>query len=246
MANIEKEIKEKIAINLGDLVEGILRRNPPFHEIPLHPEACLTFVKYCEYENDLDEDFKLRILNAKIAWGRIRAKQILMGFHGKPFGELFPEHLQSIDEFWEWVRAKENIEDIIDTDPRPRPIKKTLVNKCVKETIKNRYPALKVNNKPFGSIGYSKNWGFNNKQYILVDTGSWRTTLNFEVGIGYPQFCMDVSCFFAENQSHYSDGYLSIEQVHESTNKALDLVDALMPFFLSSIENAFTEKAVQV
>jgi len=165
MADTEKELKEKIANNLGNFVEGILRRNSPFSQIPVQYEACPTFAKYCEYESDLDEDFRSRIINAKIAWGRFRIKQLLMGFRGQPFGKLFPEHIQATDDFWDWVRTKENIIDFIDTEPAQRPIKKSFVNKCVKDTLKKKYPVLKVDNKAFGSIGYSKNWGFNNKQY---------------------------------------------------------------------------------
>ncbi len=57
---------------------------------------------------------------------------------------------------------------------------------------------------------------------------------------------MDVAEFFADHQSHYGDGYVSIEQVEEATNKALDLVDALMPHYLGAIESAFTKNGLQV
>jgi hypothetical protein len=134
----------------------------------------------------------------------------------------------------------------LENDSEPRPIKKATVNKCVKQTFKKRYPEFKLDNKAFGSIGYSQKWGFKNKLYILADTGSWRTTTNFLIGIDYPRFCMDVSEFFADRQSHYGCGYGSVEIVEDGTNKGLDLVDALLPHFSKCIKNAFKKCGLEV
>ena len=153
--------------------------------------------------------------------------------------------MKAREDFWNWIKSQENYSNHIGHIHSP-PIKKAIVNKCVKQTIKSRHPEFRVDNKAFGSIGYSKRIGFKNKVYIVVDTGSWRTTLSFMLGFDYPKFCMDVAEFFADHQSHYGDGYQSIDQVETATNKALDLVDELMPYYLEAIEGAFTDNGLQV
>ena len=56
------ELNRKISENLGDLIEGILLKKPPFIDIPIHEESAKAFQKYCEYENDLDEQLKTDLI----------------------------------------------------------------------------------------------------------------------------------------------------------------------------------------
>ncbi|MEJ2155277.1 MAG: hypothetical protein P8X96_08060 [Desulfobacteraceae bacterium] len=241
----EKNLRSTITRNLGDIVEGILTKNPKFANIPIHQEAAQSFSHYCKYEEKLKNDIKSRFIKAQIASGRFFCEKSLFGHQGKPFAQRYPEHMKAREDFWNWIKSQEDYSSQIG-HARTAPIKKAIVNKCVKQTIKTRHPEFKVDNKAFGSIGYYRNIGFKNKIFLVVDTGSWRTTLSFMFGIDYPKFSMDVAEFFADHQSHYGDGYQSIEQVENAINKALDLVDALMPFYLEAIECAFTDNGLQV
>lgn len=245
MDDKEKELRSAIATNLGDIIEGILTKNPKYNDIPVHQEASQTFSKYCEYENKLKSDLKSRFLLAEITAGRFFCETKLFGYHGKPFSERYPEHIKARKDFWDWIKSYEGL-SCFPIRARKAPIKKAEVNKCVKQMIKNRHPDFKIDNKAFGSIGYSKKLGQNNKIYIVADTGSWRTTLTFMLGVNHPNFCMDVAEFFADSQSHYGIGYESIKKVEKATNRALDLVDALMPHYLGAIESAFTENGSQI
>lgn len=233
----EISLRKDISKNIGDIIEGILTRNKRYDTIPIHMETCELFYKFCKYEDDLPPDLKARFINSQIVSGRFFCEKRLLGHGGIPFAEKYPEYMQARDDLWYWVRAKEK-----KMQPQGRLIgntpQKAEINKCVKQAIKKRNPEFKVDNKAFGSIGYSKKWG-NNKIYILADTGAWRTSLCLMLGIEYPKFCMDVAQFFAGHQSDYGDGYSSINYVEESTNKALDLIEAIMPFYLVAIESAF-------
>lgn len=179
--NNEREFKLRVADKLGDLVENIIRQSSPYDSIPLHEEAASILISYYENRDKLTNDLKTRIINAYIAWGRHSIKQFLFGgsFGGAPFGKLYPQHMQAMEEFLLWLKSNISpVKQVSDTVTLRDKINKTLVNKVVKRTIKKRYPAYKVDNKTFGSIGYSCNWVFNNKKYILVDTGSWRESLS--------------------------------------------------------------------
>jgi hypothetical protein len=238
MTENENKLKEQIAVHLGNLSEAIIRRMPPGDKIPVHQEACKTLYKFLEYKSELDTSYINDFLEAKIAWSKFRFNQILLGVRGESFGKRHPEYTKVLDDFWKWILKKERI-DFLSISPFPDPITKPLVNKEIKKTIKSRLPEYKVDNKAFGAIGFSKPWSFKNNLYILVDTGSYRTSLSFFIGLYDPKFCIDVADFFGDNQSHFSEGYLSIEQIESDTNKAIDLIETIMPHFTDAINRSF-------
>lgn len=244
MEDKERFLRRDISSNIGDIIEGVLTKNPQFDNIPIHTEASKAFYDYCRYEPELPADLKSRFIRSEIVSGRFFCKKKLLGHGGKPFAEKHPEHMLAREEFWHWVKLKEKnlpFQDRVITIPP----KKAEINKCVKQVIKKRFSDFKIDNKAFGSIGYSRKWG-DTKIYILADTGSWRSSLCLMLGIDYPKFCMDIACFFGGHQSDYGEGYLSIGIVEEATNKALDLIEAIMPFYLNAIESAFTANGLKV
>lgn len=236
----DKEHRLAIANNLGDIVEGIFLQRQGFESIPIHEEASSSLTKCLNFENVISKELMTQFTYAKITSGRFFCEKILLGHGGKSYAETYPEQLEIQNEFLRLVKAKEN-ESIKQEFVISKSIKKSFVNNCVKQTIKMRFPDFKIDNKAFGSIGFSKKWG-QNKLYIIADTGSWRTSISFMLGLNYPKFCMDVAAFFADHQSHYGEGYLSIEQIENDTNKALDLVEAVLPHFMTAIEQALTKK----
>jgi hypothetical protein len=242
MKESEKEIRNAISDNLGDLFESIINREKPFDQVPFHPEVSHIYLNYYKYEKELEGSLKSQILEALVAWARFSIKDKLIGF---PFSyeKKFPKHYDIENYFLGFI--KENEQNGIASRSYdsftilPAPVNKSLVKKIVKQTVRQRMPEYKIDNKAFGPIGFSKPWNDKNKIYIHVDTGSWRYSLNFSIGLGYPKYCIDIAEFFGHTQSHYSERYLSVEHIRDGTNKALDFIEFIMPHFEVTNKTAF-------
>ncbi|WP_136805852.1 hypothetical protein [Desulfosediminicola flagellatus] len=236
----ETLLRKEISINLGCLIEGILTRNAKYSNTPIHEEASRNFYLYCKYESQIPSDLKSRYLKSLIAYGKFFCERKLLGHSGLPFDKRYPENAETRNEYYQWLDS--NLKHLFYKGGTVESsLKKNEINKCVKTVIKNRNQDCKLDNKAFGSIGYSKVVG-ENKIYIIADTGSWRSSISIMIGFEQPKFCIDVSTFFASHQSHYCNGYNSVDDIELSMNKALDLVQSLVPHFINAVESAKKSK----
>lgn len=243
MDSSEKEMLLSMAENIGDLVESILRRQPPFDQIPFHPEVSYRYRKYYQYEPDLDQSFRKKVLEHEVAWARFNVRDRLVPYTQR-FLDKHPEYKEVRNDFAAWVKSRESDAIADHTSLSNECLKKAIVNQTVKQVVKHRKPEFTPDNKAFGSLGFSKPWSFGNRLYLIVDTGTWRRSLSFSIGLHSPRFCFDIADFFGGVQSHYSQGYLSVEQVKEGVNRALDLIELVQPHFEKAVQKAFENAAL--
>jgi len=90
-----------------------------------------------------------------------------------------------------------------------------------------------------GVIPFSMPWLVDNKVYIIADKGTKREFLDFSFGVEYPKFYCDIANFFAGGQSWYD--YETEEDLLRGVNKALDLIDILLPHFLDRVKKVLEE-----
>ena len=90
-----------------------------------------------------------------------------------------------------------------------------------------------------GLITFSKRMGNDNSFYLLVDKGTKRFFLDFFVGINTPRIIIDIAYFFNGSQSMYR--YHSLESLKCSINKAIDLLERILPTFENEIKKIFQD-----
>ncbi len=77
---------------------------------------------------------------------------------------------------------------------------------------------------------------FPNKSYISFDRGDYGTEfINFDIGVHEPQLFFDIADFYGGGSMYK---YNSPEEVVSVTNKALDEIEIILPYFLGGIQRA--------
>lgn len=237
MIKDENTLKNKIAETLCELAELIIRRSPPFNRIPLQPEVTSSLlIKYYKYYNEIDESLKGEYILAEIALAKYLIQNTLVGVK-ESFATKYPEHMKAREAFDNWIIQREG-------PPEPVYIDRTLqiftekvkVNQIIKQIFNERKPDFSYDKSAVypGIIPFSKPWLKDNKVYIIADKGTKRQFLDFHIGIAKPEFFIDIANFFGRAQSWYN--YNTVEELIQGINKALDIIDLLLPHFLERIK----------
>jgi hypothetical protein len=236
MDSHEKKLRTRLARSLGDMAEGIIKREPPFDEIPFQDEATdKLFKKYLEYFDELETPFRQSILSMFIDSARESFKMGARVDEIGSFNSRHPQHVETGDQFVSWIKNREgHIETVnLSLGPTP-PIKVTAV---IKRVMQERLQEFKFEKGVMpGAIAFSKPILTDNKVYVLVDKGTQRQFIDFMIGLKWPESYFDIAEFFCRGQSWY--GYNSEEELIAGVSKAMDLVEALLPHFVDRAEKA--------
>jgi hypothetical protein len=237
MDNKEKEIRTRIAEEMGRLSEAILRREHPFDTLSAQSEVMPhLYIKYLQYYNDLEEGFRRSIFTSLVDQAKWQFHDVLLGTPQR-FNSLYPQHVSTQKLFGIWIDQREGPQGPIILHARSLP-EGTKVNQIVKRVLKKRKPEFSYE-KSFGVPGlivFSKRLDTDNRVYLAVDRGTMRRSLSFLLGLAKPRLLLDVASFFSNSQSWYR--YTSAEEVESSVNKALDLIEKLLPYFEGKVKRA--------
>lgn len=236
MDDKEKRIRHALAQSLGDLAESIIRRDPPYGDIPIQQEVMgFTYKKYLQYYDEIDISLRQRILDMLIATARWKIKSMLIKDSYR-FDFIYPEHVEIARRFEEWITNKEGqTPNIIVSLPKSIP-KSINLNIIIKRIMTLRMPLFNYDKSLCnpGQVCFSTSL-LNNKVGIIVDKGIKRYFIDLMFCIHWPRSYFDIASFFAGSQSRFK--YNSSEDLIAALNKALDLVDVLFPTFADRVKD---------
>ena len=229
MTSLNNE-RYKIADILGAMAEKVLKREPPFENIPVHPEACSEiYLRYLDCYNLMDNSLKRKVLKAEIDKAKFFFLKRLVGVN-ESFANAYPEHMETKKEFWVWsekkIETKPSSSHFVGADIKKLP--KNQITKIVKEVVLRKFPEFSHSKSKFfpGTITFKRNWNDRNL-FILVDKGTKRKFLDFFIGLDKPLISVDIATFFSSAQSKYY--YFSHTDLERSVEKACALIAFIMP-----------------
>jgi hypothetical protein len=173
--------------------------------------------------------------------------------HEEAVSYLYLKYLKYYDEINEPLR-KEILKYIIaetgESEYYPsafKPTEKLKLNHIIEKAMKKRKPDF-LYDKDFSDSHtryFSKAWQIKYKAFIAIGWGVKRNFLDFYVGVSSPflkgidVYSTTIASFFGGVQAVYT--YDTQAEVFKAVNKALDLIEIILPHFLQRME-AFIEK----
>jgi|GEM_PF-3022758 len=238
MDDREKKTRYHLTRTLGDLAESIIRRVPPFDRVEFQPEVLSNLHgKYIEYSDEIESSMKQRILLMLIDSARWEIKNTIIG-GSKSFESIYPEHLETEKIFKEWIIEKE-CKQIKSTDISVYATAKGIkINRIIRKVVKERFPDFKygkIKNMP-EIMPFAMSIFDGNRVYLVVDKDIRRKCLEFMIGINYPRFYFNPSILFSNTQSAYK--YNTEKEANDAVNKALDVIDVILPHLLTRLREA--------
>lgn len=235
MEDYEKRIRAELVETLGILSEKLIRREPPFDTLPLQHEIIPYFYeKYLEYFDEIEIDLRSKILERLVDYAKWQIRSMLI--RGIPsFNSLYPDHVDTGSAFKQWIRHREEHNVSI-----PRNIAQLDVNfkmsRVIKHVMKQRMPLFEYDKSVYipGTVPFSKVFLSNNKIFIIADIGTKRQFVDFMIGLDSPRLFIDIANFFGKAQSVYE--YSSEQEATIAVNKALDMIEVLLPYFAEKVE----------
>jgi hypothetical protein len=239
MEDYENSIRQNLACTLGDLSEVIIRRLPPFDTLSLQNEVMPYFyMKYLQYFDEVEVSLREQILARLIDYARWEIKSMFVrGIES--FNLLYPEHVETSKTFKRWITQKEGLKSSSQGGTQPS-IKNLKIIMIIKRVMCERMPAFKYDKSIYipGTVPFSNKFLGDNNILIMADTGTKRRFINFMLGIHYPRAFIDIANFFGKSQSIYE--YSSEEEASAGVNKALDMIEILLPHFVERVQKTLT------
>jgi hypothetical protein len=239
----QNKIKYRLARELGNMAESILRREAPFENFPIHLEAAnFLYLKLLEYSDEINALLKQKVLEYVIDEAKWYFLDSLIPIKST-FDEQYPQHIQTEILFRKWLKQKER--DFSPYKPSYVPMQNIDIIKIIKKVMQQRMPEyyLDAERSRSSVFFFSKSWISNQKVFLIIDMGSARDFLDFLVGVSTPYlkdieiYHTTVASFYGGIQCVYS--YDSSIAAERSVNKAIDLVKAIIPMFLGRIQKAY-------
>jgi len=241
-----EDIKYQICKSMGDMAVSILKRKPPFDNVPMHKEAVNhLYSKLIEYSDEIDESLKRKIVECimdKTRWYFF----ITMLPIKETFYEKFPQHEKTESIFREWLRKKEG-DSIYRPSHTPfyqcsKLTEKIKINQIIKKVMEKEMPEFLYDKKKSWRpmLFFSKPWFFNHNIYIVIGRGTKRSFLDFFIGVSSPYlhgidiYYTTVAAFLGSPQAVYS--YDSSDGLFKAMNNGLNLIKILLPHFLGQME----------
>ncbi len=238
--NRDCDLKIQVADVIGNISEAILRREPPFDDLPIHEEVySKTQLKFLHYYNDIEEKDRHDFLNCLIDLSRYTINDLILR-NQKPFEKKHPGHKEIWKKLIAWSKTKNNDFTTKYSTQNIEKIESKELVETIKQVVCNRmhdFKYLPVKKGFPGLITFAKKWKDDNNFYILIDKGKKRFFLDFFIGIKIPKIIIDIACFFNGSQSIYR--YHSKESLISTTNNAMDLVEQILPEFEKEISDLF-------
>jgi hypothetical protein len=217
MDKSEQELKIKIAENLSDLSEQILKHQPPFNAFPIQDAVFSPlYLKYLQYFDELDKPLKENLINELSQLAKLSIHQALHLIERRKSKDT-----KSIDEFQSWITMKEGAYDPSKNFLAGSVIKATVL---IKKYMQEKQAGFRYDRKQSATYGfpiYYKPCLDNNKIYIGLDRGTWRSFISVYIGMESPSFFMDIGELFNRSQSWYEYMITTRTEYDEVIKKAV-------------------------
>lgn len=230
--------RRQIADTLSEMADLIIRKEPPFDKVPLHPELRTYLVEYYKYIDEIEHSLKDRFRQYVIESTRDRIEILLDVHRGKePFAKRCQDILDAEETFVSWLKQRQGPQKPVPIEDSPFAEKNINVNQIVQRVMKERRPDYLFDRGTSfqGHTSFSKPMLDDNKIYIGVDKGMKSRALTFYLGLREPEYFIDIAVFFGGSQSRYK--YQNAGEVLKSMHMGLDVIDILLPHFKGRMEH---------
>jgi hypothetical protein len=233
---IEIEKRRKIADLLGNMSESVMRKNPPFDQIPMNLNVIESYyTMYISHIEKIKKTFKQDILESIIVNSRWQFQERLIG-NEEPFKSSFPEHSKNIENFIKWIRQNKRPQWL--TTQQSFYEKKIRVKNIIKQMVKQNKPDFFYNRNLIKSnlIPFPKTWFSGRNALIFIDEDREINNVDFLIGFQPPTFYISIASIFGGTQC--KGGYNTREELEKIIYEAMDLIDILLPDFLTRIQQS--------
>lgn len=235
MPEEEIEIRECISQNLGNLIECMVLKHKPFHNLPDNLQfSSLTLRRLNKYSDQFSEEKRGKIIESLI-W--LYRYQLINGI----VGDIYKEHYNSnymgvFEEFSSWVRRQDSNQSMPLEDEE-----KINVMALLRDQFKNNVSGFEYSKK------YSKNGLFVCKKMfsadqniiLKIDKGTLRTSFHIYIGLDNPKFEVDWGLFGGGSE-------ILKYNTRSNFNRSLKIVTDYNEFFISHFEAAITNSIDQI
>lgn len=231
---------KKIVNILSEMAVLIIKREPPFNQLPIYEEVCSNqYLYYLRYSDEIGSTLKKKVLKAEIDRAQFQIKKKIIGVDIS-FANKFPQHMETRNEFWEWINKK-----LMGTNAAGQAMMGQInpgidIRKELKKNVELKMPLfqLKKNSKYRGYICFEKEF-LDTKILMIADKGKKRSFVSYFLGLEQPNFLIDVALLFSGVQSTF--WYSSKEDVIQGIDRAINLLSFIMPYFESALIDALKE-----
>ncbi len=215
--------------------ELIVYQKAPFDNLGIDSAVTpIVFTKYLKYQNELDESLKHRIAHRQKDHTKFLLKERYLT-QEKKFHEFYPNHLETLNEFAEWITMKEG------SDEKKKTITKMYrkpINfpEVIKDIIKKRGANyIYKSNKLFpGLLCTTIKKLDDNEIYLLIEKGRVRNFFSIFLGIKKPAMNFDIGLFWGNSQSKFD--YQSTSDVYNIINRYIDIIELMIPYIEEGVQ----------
>lgn len=239
MNHIDDKEKLKLIKIFGDISHNILTRSHPFDKIPVQKEATSFFyLKYLDYYNELDPLLRENILEYQLDYANYLIFDHFIGSHISFFLQ-YPKHVLTKEVFSEWLSEKEGSRVLRANIPTNR--QSINIGQIIKAIMKQRKPDFSFDKSIIypGMLSFSNSALTKEKITIGIEKGTKRQFLSLILGIKDGRYLIDIANLFAQSQSCYE--YNSTTDASQMVNKGIDLVESILPHFISKLNSTAHE-----
>jgi len=244
MGNNESDIKDRLYKEMCLLSDDILNQKGPFKDIP-KPAQIMPFYyrKYLQHKEKVGKDFSEKIYQALIESAHHSLKSIIFGFKNvESFSEVFPNHMNVLDEFKKWIWREEDLTDdkFIIKDPLPFDLK-LKPDKVIKSVFCQEFREFHYwSKKSSSSVLFFYKDRPEQKLLIIFDTGGHIQAMGASIGFDKLDFWVDLTMMLGAGGSRFK--YHNEETLTSQLYVAFDYLRFILPHFEALMDRVFSNQ----
>lgn len=194
------KLRLKLADIFCDILENGMHKKFPFNNINMDVNSYnYIYRNYLKLNHSIEYPIKTEFFNAVIEKAKYIVRRDLVG-DLKEFSDLYPEYSKLIITLHNLIRDSGfDLLEIENIEKQFRYKEESInVSKCIKKafkTILDGYEYVKMG-QTSGELNFKRILNENTDLLVVVDTGSWRSWLHFQIGIYKPEILIDINKIF--------------------------------------------------